>query len=305
MPEQIIGVPLGLPDDGPSATSVDSFQLINATLWEHHTRSDGSTTRGGIIRQSSGVETRPDATLRVHEGSAVLDMGPNRVVYVAIPYIPSMDCGLAKGSAGTVIVYVAPPATGSNRARIGTTTSSSLPASHVRLDRLIFPAGWTSTSQARSDIDREHAALQGTTHGQLALKVDSGGGVRVPGTTYRALAASFDVPVDSAVTLHLSSTIRSCVADGSRESTTEGAVAYELWLDGVLVNTWQRNVDSFATTWSWETSRVVLTGTHEIYVVSRHVGTKGGGSFYWQVLAGGANRHLGDALRVKDEGVRR
>lgn len=305
MPEQLIGVPLGVPDDTTGGTSVEDFQLIMATMWSYWTKPDGTTTRAGIIRQSSGVELRPDDTLRVHQGSAVLDLGPNRVALVGIPYIASMPAGIAKGTAGRVTVYVAPPAAGSNNARVGTTTGT-MPSSAVMLARLTFPAGWTQTRQATASPDRNYAILQGTTHGELLRVVDSSKAVRTSKIPYRACEGEFYVPTDSNINIRLSSTIRACNKAGTAgASASLDGVIYQVWLDGQLLTTVERDANGVSSTWEWDMPTKVLAGSHRVNIVSSHSADFTPGAFYWQVMQGGSRKHMGDVLRVMDEGVAR
>lgn len=313
--EALTGVPFGIPNDGSGGTKSEDFQLMLASMFEYHPAPGGGTRRGGIYRHTgvdgyNGVELRPDETFRVHEGSAILDMGGNKCTWVAIRHIGALTHDLTPGTAGTVTIYVAPPKSGTNDAYVSTSTATSVNSSWIVLDRIQLPAGWKSTSQGIRVWDKEYAVLQGTSHGLLALAVDSDSAARRDARRYKRLARTFSLSTDSAVAVHLSSTIRACFEDGSGAAPfswgTTGSVMYEVYIDGVLRNTWERTIDGFATTETWESSWNLSAGSHDIYVESYLAAAAGNrGSTFWQVVQGGSKGHLGDALRVKHDGVRR
>ena len=303
--------PFGIADDESGGTTVEDMQRIIASKYEF--RTDGSANRGGIIhhdglaRDGRGVELRPDATLRVHEGVVLLDIAPLRCVEAAVPYVPSVDPGLAVGTAGTVMVGVVPPGFGANDAKLVTTTES-LPAGSVALEKLVFPSGWTTTSQATRSLDRAYAVPRGTANGRLTWAVDSDTAPRRDGVRYKKLSQSFVVPTDANLSFSLSTTLRACLEDGSGAVALSlgatAAVNYAIFLDGALLTSFERPVSGFSDTQYFGAGAAVSAGRHEVWVESwlgPVVGSRG--STFWQVMQGGSQKHRGDFMAVRHEGV--
>lgn len=314
MAEYQLPTPWGIADDATGGTTPEDMQQLTAIRYEFRKRDSGK--RGGIIRHSgpagdgNGIELRPDATLRCHMGAVLLDVAANRCVEAVIPYVPTVDPGLAVGTAGTVTIAVALPAAGSNNARLVTSTASSVSDSWEVLDKIKLPAGWTRTNQGTRVHDKEYAVLQGTANGELSSALDADSGPRRSGQRYKRLAQSFVVPTDCNISLALSTTVRACWEDGSgavdlsRGMTS--AVVYEIWLDGAVLTTFERVISGFTDTQFLETVATIGAGRHEVWVESRlgPVAWGTAGQNFWQVMQGGAPKHRGDFLRVRHEGVR-
>ena len=303
MAEKIdIAVPWGWPNatvnGSKKGTMPSDMQLVLATMFEPHPSSNGGTTRAGIYR-SDGVILNADTTLGVHEGSVVLDTGGNQVVWAPIPHIANVPHDLAPGKAGTITVYVAPPAGDSPQATVGTTTSSTINPSWVVLDRIRLNSGWARTNQGSRVWDKDYAVLQGTNNGVLSQARDSDTAIRREGSTYRRMQQTFSVPTDADVSLCLTSTVRS-------ENTTGGSVIYDIFLDGVFHASVERKIDPITDSLYWEFPATVKAGKHTVYAESRvAVINEPRVTLPWKVLQGGWRKHLGDILRVKHEGVSR
>lgn len=314
MAEYQLPTPWGIADDASGGTTPEDMQQLTATRYEFRKRDSGQ--RGGIIRHSgptgdgNGVEMRPDATLRCHMGSVLLDVAENRCVEAAVPYVATVDPGLAVGTAGTVTVAVALPAAGSNNARLITTTAASVSAAWVVLDKIKLPAGWTRTNQGTRVHDKEYAVLQGTANGELSSALDADSAARIAGRRYKRLAQSFVVPTDCNISLALSTTLRACWEDGSggvpMDRQTTAVIVYEVFLDGALHTSFERPVSGIADTTFLETIATIGAGRHEVWVESYFWQPVHGtaGDNFWQVMQGGARKHRGDFLRVRHEGVR-
>lgn len=306
MPELLISTPFGIPEDAATGrgTTATDMQSIIAPLFEYRSKGGSSSTRAGIIRHSWGVELRPDTTVRIHEGLVLLDAGSNKATLAPIPYIAAMETGLPVGTPGTVVVYVAPPAAGSNRARVGTSTAATIDAGWVVLERLRFPSGWKTSTDAARDWDYNFAVLQGTSRGQLAFARDVDEAIRVKGTNYKKLSVTFTVPTDANVTFELASTIRAATAAGSALDQ-RGSVHYELWVDNERVVNFEREIGFFATTESWSTSKELAKGEHTAWIITRFGVALGTWTPRWQVVSTNSESHHGDVLRIVDGGVRR
>lgn len=304
MAEKIdIAVPWGWPNatvDGlKMGTMPSDMQLVLATMFEFHPSSNGGTTRAGIYRTGS-VILRSDETIGVREGSAVLDTGNNRVVWVPIPHIDNVPHDLSPGTAGTITIYVAPPSGDSPQATIGTTTSSTVNPTWVVLDRIQLKSGWTRTNQGSHVWDKDFAVLQGTGSGVLTQAQDTDSAFRKRGVNYRRMQQNFRVMTDANISLALTSTVRAHSEDN------EGFITYDIFLDGVFQASVDREARARATTEYWEIPLTVNAGLHSVYVESRvsHVyGDKY--DMPWHVVYGGSRKFLGDILRVKHEGVDR
>ena len=302
MAEKIdIAVPWGWPNATvggvKKGTMPSDMQLVLATMFEWHPSSNGGSTRAGIYR-TDGVILNADATLGVHEGSVVLDTGGNRVVWAPIPHIAEVPHDLPTGTAGTITVFVAPPAGGSPQATVGTTTSSTINPSWVVLDRIRLNSGWTRTNQGSRVWDKDYAVLQGTGSGVLSQAKDSDTAVRKAGATYRRMQQTFSVPTDTEISLCLTSTARS-------ENTSGGSVIYDIFLDGVFQASVERKIDAITDTLYWEVPATIKAGKHTVYAESRVGVINSGSTLPWSVVQGGWRKHLGDILRVKHEGVSR
>lgn len=307
MAEFQLPTPWGIEDDATGGTEPEEMQQLIAARYEFKGRS--SPGRGGIIRHSgpagdgNGVELRPDATLRVHMGAVLLDIEANRCAEAVIPYVDAIAPGLTVGTAGTVTVYVGPPAAGSNNARL-VTTSGTAPAGVVVLDKIKLPAGWTRTNQGTRVHDREYAVLQGTSNGQLSAASDSDSAHRTTGP-YRRLAQSFVVPTDCNISLALTTTIRSITSAGAATQPlrdSQGSVLYRVYIDGALHTSYEIEINGYATSTFHESMATVSAGRHEVWVESSISPAQS--SLRWQVLGGGSLQHRGDFLRVRHEGVR-
>lgn len=302
MAEKIdIAVPWGWPNatvnGSKKGTMPSDMQLVLATMFEYHPSSNGGSTRAGIYR-TEGVILNANATLGVHEGSVVLDTGGNRVVWAPIPHIAEVPHDLPTGTAGTITVFVAPPAGGSPQATVGTTTSSTINPSWVVLDRIRLNSGWTRTNQGSRVWDKDYAVLQGTGSGVLSQARDSDTAVRKAGATYRRMQQTFSVPTDTEISLCLTSTARS-------ENTSGGSVIYDIFLDGVFQASVERKIDAITDTLYWEVPATIKAGKHTVYAESRVGVINSGSTLPWSVVQGGWRKHLGDILRVKHEGVSR
>lgn len=304
--------PFGIRDDASGGTTVEDMQRIIAAKYEF--RTDGSANRGGIIhhdgisRDGRGVELRPDATLRVHEGVVLLDIAPLRCVEAAVPYVASIDPGLAVGTAGTVTVAVAPPTADTNDSRLITTTGTA-PTGSVVLERLVFPSGWKTTNQATRNVDRSYAVPRGTANGRLSSVVDADTSARKSGSRYKRLSQSFVVPTDANLSFELSTTLRACTSDGSAAvALSKGLVAavnYAIYLDGTLITSFERPISGFSDTQYFGAGATVSAGRHEAWVESwlgPVVGSRA--DTFWQVMQGGSQKHRGDFMAVRHEGVR-
>lgn len=287
-------------------TMPSDMQLVLASMFEYHPTKNGGTTRAGIYR-TNGVELHTDATIGVHEGSVILDTGSNRVVWAPIPHIANVPHDLPVGTKGSITVYVAPPTGSSPNATVGTTTSATVKASWVVIDRIDLPSGWTRTNQGVRNWDKEFAVLQGTGSGVLSEAKDSDSAQRTSGPVYRRMQQKFSTPTDSDISIGLTSTIRAENVDGTAMDygpLNGGSVIYDIFVDGNPVYSVERMVTGVTTTEYWEVPLTVSAGEHSVYAESR-VGVIGEGrtKLPWRVVSGGWRKHMGDILRVKHEGV--
>ena len=312
MVEMLLPTPFGWPDDATGGTTAEDMQRILASQYEP--RVTGSRAdRGGIIRHAgwvndgNGVELKSDATVLVHEGVVLLDIALNRCVQAVVPATESVPMPLSVGEAGKVTIFVAPPKSGSNNAILGTTTSTRVDPSWVVLDRLVFRSGWKTTRDATRDWDKVYAVLFGTAAGELSRAEDAGTEVRSRGQRYKRLAQSLVVPTDCIASLGLSATLMACKPDGDPIRWSEGVqgtVIYQLFVDGVMISSFERVADPFLTTTFWEEQVQLSAGRHEIWVESFGSAAIDREGFRWRLAPGGPQKFRGDSLRVTHQGVR-
>lgn len=303
-----LATPWGWQNIGGRGTMPEDMQRVLATMFEYHPHRSGGSTRAGVY-QSLGVKLKADTTIGVYPGSVILDVSGSRVVWAPLQEIDNLPHDLPTGQAGTITVYVAPPASGSANATIRTTTGSSFANNWLILDRIQLPAKWTRTNQGKSVWDTEYAVLRGTGSGELSSAIDADGGTRTKGRTYRRLEQTFKLTTDAIVSLHLSTTIRSTYSNGTTRPLSldlTGSVFYRIYIDGILLTTVEQTISGFAETKNWEFSDVLSAGSHRVYVESSagfsNLPDK---SLHWEVVHGGTYKHRGDFLRVKHEGVSR
>lgn len=287
----------GVPDlrdtDGTiiDATTPDDVQIITNAKYDNP----------GIITGAK-VFTRADMKVNITNGAVVMRWGQDRAVEVPVyAQTITLDPAPPTGST-TVTFYVQQANTSTSRAASVVMTTGTAPAGTVVLDQLRVPAGATKSSACESVWDRRYARLTQSTQGVLTKAIDTDGSLRVKGRVYKKMEQRFFVDTDREVTIKLSVT-------AGREGYTpqndvSGSLMYKIYLDGILVQSFELAINRFWRTQQVETYQTVAMGAHTVYVTSEWQ-SDGADSknTSWKVHHGGVERWPGDRLVVLDSGV--
>ncbi|MDO4919951.1 hypothetical protein [Kocuria sp.] len=293
----------GIPDlrdaDGTiiDATTPQDMQLII----------DAQYQNAGILTGAT-VGLRGDMKVDIYDGAVVMKWNNRGSVLVPVyRQTITLDPAPATGQA-TVSFYVEQADTATSKAASVVMTTGAVPTGRVVLDKIIVPAGTTKTSSCTRAWDREYAMHSQSTLGALSVAVDQGGDVRTKGKTYKKCSQRFTVDTDRTLNLKMSVTAGRTNASGVSSigtiAASMGSLRYGLYVDDVLVKTYEVGIDKRWQTIMLETMHKVSRGAHTAHLVSQWESDGDmTGNTNWVVRWGGADKYTGDTLTVFDAGV--
>ena len=293
----------GIPDlrdtDGTiiDATTPQDMQLII----------DAQYQNAGILTGAT-VGLRNDMKVDIYDGAVVMKWNNRGSVLVPVyRQTITLDPAPATGDV-TVSFYVEQADTATSKAASVVMTTGAVPAGRVVLDKIRVPAGTTKTSTCDRVWDREYAMHSQSTLGALSVAVDQGGDVRKKGTSYKKCQQRFTVDTDRTLNIKMSVTAGRTNASGVSSigtiAASMGSLRYSLYVDDVLVKTYEVGIDKRWQTVQLESMHKVSRGAHTAHLVSQW---ESDGDMTtntcWVVRWGGSDKYTGDTLTVFDAGV--
>lgn len=287
MPSKSIGVPYGAPNDATRGTTYEDAQYINSALYSY-------TGAGGVI---SGAEISPsgNASIFLAPGAVLLATGPNKAVIVPIPRVGT-TAAVQSGQEGYSYVSVGMSiiAGQANLAELITRTTPP-PANEVYIGRVYHPNGWKSMADCRTQHSLTFALPAGSS-GQSLGGASNTSRARITTQEVTVVDRVITLPFASGLKVDIASTIRATADGNSQENGASGGVAYRLFVNGRLVQTFERRYDAIASTEQWSN---IVTGDEKQYRIKvtaqRTFAEKGSGG--WQAYSNINSGHRGDEVR--------